>query len=362
MKDSMITEKFSNKVLCWFDGHGRKDLPWQQEISPYRVWVSEIMLQQTQVKTVIPYFESFMVRFPDVSSLANGPIDDVLRLWSGLGYYARARNLHLTAKKVVAEWGGVFPDSLEALTGLPGIGRSTAGAILSISQNKRAAILDGNVRRVLCRFHALEGFPGDLKVQRKLWELAESYTPDDRVAAYTQAMMDLGAMVCKRSMPDCYSCPLQEDCLAYKQGKVQAYPSPKPKKIKPVKSSLMVLFIFEEKVLLYKRPQAGIWGGLWSLPEFSDKESIEKFSVRAGLIGENMVFGELYRHTFTHFHLDVIPVYIRVVQKSLKVMDDHQEAWYGLDDLSQLGLPALVKRLFKLGLKKYCYEQKSLLF
>lgn len=348
MKDSMITEKFSNKILCWFDQHGRKDLPWQQSISPYRVWISEIMLQQTQVKTVIPYFEAFMARFPDVFSLAVGSIDEVLGLWSGLGYYARARNLHLTAKKIVAEWNGVFPDCLEVLSGLPGIGRSTAGAILAISHGKRAAILDGNVRRVLCRFHAVEGFPGETKVQRQLWNLAETHTPETRVGEYTQAMMDLGAMLCKRSSPDCTKCPLREECLAYQQGNIQGYPYPKPKKLKPIKSSFMLLLICKEEIFLYKRPQIGVWGGLWSLPEFPDGKAVQEFCALQGLSCHDKSYGEVYRHTFTHFHLDVVPVCVQVSQKSFGVMEDHQQAWYGFNDLNQLGLPALVKKLLNL--------------
>lgn len=351
----MTTEQFSNKILRWFDQHGRKDLPWQQAISPYRVWVSEIMLQQTQVKTVIPYFEAFMARFPSVSSLAAGNVDEVLSLWSGLGYYARARNLHLTAKKIEAQWGGVFPDTVEALSSLPGIGKSTAGAILAISQGKKAPILDGNVRRVLCRLYAVKGFPGDPKVQRQLWELATVHTPEARVGAYTQAMMDLGAMVCKRSLPDCVCCPLKEDCLAYQQGNVQDYPYLNPKKFKPVKSNFMLLWIFRKKILLYKRPPVGIWGGLWSFPEFVDKKSVEHFCMQQGISCHDLHYGKLHRHTFTHFHLDVVPVYLEAPQKSLAVMDNDQKAWYGLDYLNQLGLSALVKKL----LKKWPFQKEK---
>lgn len=345
----MITEKFSKRVLRWFDQYGRKDLPWQQTTSSYRVWVSEIMLQQTQVKTVIPYFNAFMARFPTVSHLAKGSIDEVLSLWSGLGYYARARNLHAAAKKIMTQWGGEFPNSLEDLMSLPGIGKSTAGAILALSQGRRATILDGNVRRVLCRYHAIKGSPIENKTQKVLWQLAESHTPRTRVDAYTQAMMDLGAMVCKRTSPNCICCPLKEDCLAYQEGSVQNYPYPKPKKAKPVKSSFMLLWFFNEEVLLYKRAKTGIWGGLWSLPEFSSKNALEMFCTQQGILLHELNYGELYRHTFTHFHLDVMPVYIKTQKKHFVIMDDTQQAWHNFNDLNQIGLPALVKKL--LGFK-----------
>ena len=229
----MAASQFSQLVLEWYDRHGRKHLPWQQNITPYRVWISEIMLQQTQVTTVIPYFEKFMVRFPDVQALASAGEDDVLHYWSGLGYYSRARNLHKAAKTVVQEHQGVFPNSVEGLMELSGIGRSTAGAIAAISMGIRAPILDGNVKRVLARYHAVPGWPGQAKTANLLWEIAEQYTPDKRVADYTQVMMDLGAMVCTRTRPLCQQCPLQNGCLAHQAGEETLYPVSKPKKIKP---------------------------------------------------------------------------------------------------------------------------------
>ena len=230
---------FSDRVLHWFDAHGRKHLPWQQQISAYRVWVSEIMLQQTQVTTVIGYFERFMQRFPDVVTLANAPQDDVLHLWTGLGYYARARNLHKAAQQIATDHGGEFPQTLEQVMALPGIGRSTAGAILSIACGKSHPILDGNVKRVLARYYAIEGWPGKRAVEDTLWQHATENTPATRTNHYTQAMMDLGAMICTRSKPACDKCPLQSDCIAYAQGKQNEYPGKKPKKTLPVKSTVM---------------------------------------------------------------------------------------------------------------------------
>src|SRR5690606_6541720 len=213
-----MSDDFAQRVLVWFDQHGRKHLPWQQGITPYRVWLSEIMLQQTQVATVIPYFERFIARFPDVQSLAAAPIDDVLHLWTGLGYYARARNLHRCAQTIVRDYGGEFPASVAALSELPGIGRSTAGALASIAHQQRAAILDGNVKRVLARHHAIDGWPGTTQTLSQLWQFAEQHTPDKRSDHYTQAMMDLGATVCTRSKPACDHCPVADSCIAYAQG------------------------------------------------------------------------------------------------------------------------------------------------
>ena len=225
---------FSARVLRWYAEHGRKDLPWQKNPTPYRVWISEIMLQQTQVTTVIPYFQKFMDSFQDVDALANSSIDDVLHHWSGLGYYARARNLHKAAVLIRDNYNSEFPATFEEVLALPGIGRSTAGAILSLSRNERFAILDGNVKRVLARHNAVDGWPGETAVAQQLWELAETHTPDSEVAAYTQAMMDLGATVCTRSKPRCGECPLADDCSAYEFGRVGDYPGRKQKKAKPL--------------------------------------------------------------------------------------------------------------------------------
>lgn len=252
-KSDSNNEAFSQQVLQWFDRHGRKNLPWQKNINPYRVWISEVMLQQTQVATVIPYFENFMARFPTVADLAWAQTDDVLHLWSGLGYYSRARNLHKAANMVMDTFVGEFPRSVEELTQLPGIGLSTAGAIASISMGIRAPILDGNVKRVLTRYQAIAGWPGQSAVTKQLWSIAEEYTPHHRNADYTQAMMDLGAMICTRTKPSCLICPLQQDCLAHAAGEETRYPESKPKKEKPERSIRMLMVINEfGEVLLEK--------------------------------------------------------------------------------------------------------------
>ena len=236
---------FAERLLAWFDDNGRKDLPWQQNVTAYRVWVSEIMLQQTQVQTVIPYFNRFVDRFPDVGALATAKQDEVLSHWSGLGYYARARNLHKAAQQIVLEHGGRFPETLDAVIGLPGIGRSTAGAILALAKGQRHAILDGNVKRVLARFDAIAGWPGKAQVAADLWAIAERYTPDERAAGYTQAIMDLGATLCTRSKPACDRCPVSGDCEALRTDSVEAYPGRKPKVTKPLKTTTMVLVIIQ---------------------------------------------------------------------------------------------------------------------
>lgn len=263
-----MPDRFARNLLHWYDKHGRHDLPWHHNRNAYRVWVSEIMLQQTQVTTVIPYFEAFMARFPDVRALASAPEDDVLSHWSGLGYYARARNLHKAAKQVVMEFGGEFPADQETLESLTGIGRSTAAAILAQAFGKRATILDGNVKRVLARYHAVPGWPGQSAVLNKLWEHAENHTPEERVKDYTQAIMDLGAMVCTRNKPECKTCPVNDGCQAYNRDEVQRYPGPKPRKEKPEKTTwMLILEDTKGRILLERRPPTGIWGGLWSLPE-----------------------------------------------------------------------------------------------
>lgn len=342
----MNADFFQKRVLHWFDAHGRKDLPWQQPASPYRVWVSEIMLQQTQVLTVIPYFERFTQRFPDVESLANAPLDEVLTLWAGLGYYARARNLHKAANIIVEQ--SFFPETVEQLTELSGIGLSTAGAISSIAFNNPAAILDGNVRRVLARFHAVSGWTGDSKINKQLWELSHFYTPIERVADYTQAMMDLGATLCTRSKPRCIDCPLAEDCQALLQGKVNELPTPKPKKIQPVKT--IVFLVLENKqgqILLEKRPPTGIWGGLWSLPEFKDIDSAKSWCLENNINHQPKKECETERHTFSHYHLDYTPLHVRSDNLINIVMEASQSLWYKAEQINTLALPAPITRLLQ---------------
>jgi A/G-specific adenine glycosylase len=336
---------FAARVLRWYDRYGRKDLPWQNTGDAYRVWISEIMLQQTQVQTVIPYYERFMHRFPDVVSLAEAGLDEVLQHWSGLGYYARARNLHRAAGIIRDEYDGRFPSTLEAVSELPGIGRSTAGAILALAFGQRHAILDGNVKRVLARHAAIEGWPGKTAVARQLWELAEACTPAERVGDYTQAMMDLGATLCTRSNPGCAACPVQGDCAALSQGEVGRYPGRKPKKEKPRRTTTMVLAVADGAVYLERRPASGIWGGLWSLPEVSDIGDwcAERLNAEA-LEVESW---DTLRHSFSHYDLDIAPVVVRIDSASSKVADYDDSTWYRPGDAPPGGIAAPVMRLIE---------------
>lgn len=341
------SSNFRTNVLDWYDQFGRKNLPWQQDITPYRVWVSEIMLQQTQVATVIPYYQRFMARFPTVNDLANAPVDDVLQHWSGLGYYARARNLHNAAKVVAEQHNGRFPESVEELEQLPGIGRSTAGAIASISMGIAAPILDGNVKRVLCRVHAVEGWPGQKPVADALWAIAEQYTEAHRTQAFTQAMMDLGATLCTRTKPACAICPLTHQCLACKQGNPTDYPHKKPKKAKPERSTWMLILQHKDELLLYRRPDTGIWGGLWSFPEFSSQTLAQEqlASWHSGKSTSEALAP--FRHTFSHYHLDIHPLVVNLARKPKRVMEAEQAIWYKRHQLDSLGLAAPITKLIK---------------
>ena len=344
----MTPTAFRKTVLAWYDRHGRKDLPWQQDINPYRVWVSEIMLQQTQVSTVIPYFERFMKRFPTVQKLARAPQDEVLHLWTGLGYYARARNLHRAAQIIVAEHGGTFPADVNALSALPGIGRSTAGAIASISMDVRAPILDGNVKRVLARFHAVEGWPGDKPVETRLWSIAEKYTPTERLRDYTQVMMDLGATLCTRSKPRCDECPLAKHCAAFQAGEVSRYPGKKPGKATPVRQTLMLLLENERgEILLEQRPPSGLWGGLWCLPEINDDALLESALAERGLLAGMKQSLPDFRHTFSHFHLDISPLRIKVKPAGKQARESAQQRWVRHNSPGELGLAAPIKKLLE---------------
>ncbi len=344
---------FSTQLLTWFDQHGRHDLPWQQAMTPYRVWVSEIMLQQTQVKTVIPYYEKFMAAFPSVEVLAEASQVQVLAHWAGLGYYARGRNLHKSAQIIVTDYAGVFPDKFEDVLALPGIGRSTAGAILSIAQNQRYAILDGNVKRVLSRYFALEGWTGERKNEQFLWQKAEELTPIARFGDYTQAIMDLGATVCTRSKPSCEQCPIQADCLAKQQERVASFPVAKPKKEKPIKRAyFLMLENTVGEVFLQQRPQKGVWGGLWSFPEYESHEmclaQIKKYESQSkGL--QSLVEWNSFRHTFSHYHLDMFPVLVRGM-KEIPIIENG--VWVCktalCDENTTLGLPAPVTKLVRL--------------
>jgi len=344
---------FSAKVLRWFHSHGRKDLPWQQDKTPYRVWVSEIMLQQTQVGTVIPYFERWMQRFPDVRSLAAAETDQVLHLWAGLGYYARARNLHKAARIISEKYAGEFPDTVDELEKLPGIGRSTAGAIAALVMNQRAAILDGNVKRVLTRCFAIEGYPEQSTIKKQLWQLAEELLPANNIADYTQAMMDLGSEVCKRSNPACEQCPLNADCQALKLNLIAKIPGKKPKKVMPVKAVQMLIVQNRAgEVLLQKRPPAGIWGGLYSFPEQQIDDNVGEpqssnwqLSASSWLKADSPLPLDPVRHTFTHYHLDIQPLYTREFEIKDEVAESAGWLWYPLDNSIEVGLAAPVKKL-----------------
>jgi len=342
-----MNQVFSRSVLKWFDEHGRKHLPWQQSINPYRVWLSEIMLQQTQVATVIPYFHRFIKKFPDINSLAVAPIDEVLHLWTGLGYYARARNLHRCAQVVVNDYAGEFPATIDKLIELPGIGRSTAGAILSIAFKKPAAILDGNVKRVLARYFAVDGWPGLPATANELWSIAEDLSPKKRPDHYTQAMMDLGATICTRSKPQCESCPLSAGCTAYAQGSILQFPGKKPKKNLPEKSvQLLMLRNTSGDFLLEQRPASGIWGGLWSFPELNSEIEAQDYCVdKFGKVIDIELWNS-YRHTFSHYHLDIIPVLVQLA-KMPKVIGEVKWHWYNPRQPDALGLAAPVKKLLE---------------
>lgn len=340
----MPSHDFSAAVLDWFDRHGRKHLPWQQDITAYRVWLSEVMLQQTQVNTVIPYFERFTASFPKVADLATAPLDEVLHLWTGLGYYARARNLHACARKVVEDFGGQFPRDLDALASLPGIGRSTAGAIYSLTWDQPAAILDGNVKRVLARLHAVEGWPGKKPVENRLWDLAEHYTPHQRLADYTQAMMDLGATVCTRGTPNCSACPVHNHCQAHANGNPQDYPGRKPKKALPVRTTVMlILRDTQGRVWLEPRPSSGIWGGLWCFPQTEEIDLFDEALAQRALSANDAPQAlEGFRHTFSHFHLDITPLEIPVQTIGTR---DSNGRWVDPNSPGELGLAAPVKKL-----------------
>ncbi len=324
-------KRFAKAVLSWFDDFGRKNLPWQQDASPYRVWISEIMLQQTQVTTVIPYYQRFMQSFPTVAVLAKASQDDVLDHWTGLGYYARGRNLHNSAQVIVEQYGGELPTTVDELERLPGIGRSTAGAIVSLGVGNWAPILDGNVKRVLCRHYTVDGWYGQTAVQKQLWQLSEQLTPANRAGNFNQAMMDVGATVCTRSNPNCSACPVSKTCRALARGKPTDWPHRKPSKEKPKRQCWMLVAIDKSsgEVLLEKRPQTGIWGGLWSLPQY---DSVGELGDAANLLDGNVVplekLGPI-EHTFTHFHLTIHPLIARISRQSRDaIMDTEQLVWY----------------------------------
>jgi A/G-specific adenine glycosylase len=336
---------FAARLIRWHKSHGRHDLPWQGTTDPYRIWISEIMLQQTQVSAVIPYFTRFMAAFPDIASLARASSDAVMQRWSGLGYYSRARNLHQAAKIMAGDWRGSFPPTAADINNLPGIGRSTAAAIAAFAFGERGAILDGNVKRVLCRFFGVAGYPGEKKVENQLWELASSLLPKTGIEIYTQAMMDLGATLCTRGKPACGRCPLAEDCVAFRDGLTTKLPTPRPKKTVPRRGSAMLILMRENRILLELRPPSGIWGGLWSLPEAaSDADWIAVCKNRFGATVKKPAALAPLTHGFTHFTLDIQPVLCPVVGTPTTLGEPGQR-WLGRDEIAEVGLPAPVKRL-----------------
>jgi len=319
------------------------------------------MLQQTQVAAVIPYYERFMARFPDIRALADAELDEVLRLWAGLGYYARARHLHQTAQIVCERYGGQMPLDIAALQELPGIGRSTAGAILALAAGQRQPILDGNVRRLLARFKAVEGWPGQSRVQAALWDLAERYTPTERVADYTQAVMDLGAMICTPRQPRCALCPLMEDCVAYAQGRQADFPTPKPRREPTVRAIRMLLARTEnDEVLLERRPPVGIWGGLWSFPECPVEAGVADWCrERLGLMVTVEPAWSVLRHRFSHFHLDITPTPVKVREQSKVLMEGERFVWYNGHSSASRGMAAPVRRLLTMLVNEVAEKDRN---
>ena len=342
-----VPAHFAPALLQWFDANGRHDLPWQYPRTPYRVWLSEIMLQQTQVRVVIPYFERFVAALPDLPALAAAPQDDVLALWSGLGYYARARNLHAAAQRCVAEHSGDLPRDLDALTALPGIGRSTAAAILSQAWGDAHAILDGNVKRVLARVFGVDGWPGTPAVEKRLWALAEALVPDARLADYTQAQMDFGATLCTRHDPGCSDCPLQPVCVAHATGRVAELPTPKPGKALPEReATVLVLRDARGRVLLQRRPPTGIWAALWSLPEFADATAaLDWFDAHIEGDFDGGEALDVVPHTFSHYRLRMHPRAWGDVAPRATIRDNDDLRWVARDDFATLGIPAPVRAL-----------------
>ena len=346
---------FASRLIAWQREHGRHDLPWQGGTDPYPIWLSEIMLQQTQVDTATPYYLRFLERFPNVGALAAAPVEDVMALWSGLGYYARARNLHRAAQVIVAEHGGRFPRTAAEIAELPGIGRSTAAAIAAFAFGERAAILDGNVKRVLCRIFGIDGFAGEKAVENRLWALAESLLPAQDVGRYIQAQMDLGATLCTRSRPACIRCPFAANCVAHRDGRVAELPTPRPRKTVPRRSARYAVILRDGAVLLQRRPPTGIWGGLLALPEIPEDltEPAKWAGERFGLsISDAQQLAPL-THVFTHFVLELHPVLLQVEQAPrghagpphLHAADEGALCWQPLAARAGAALPTPVRRI-----------------
>jgi len=344
----MQHQAFAERLVAWQQAHGRHDLPWQVS-DPYRVWLSEIMLQQTQVSSVLQYYQRFLARFPTLASLAGASLDDVLALWSGLGYYSRARNLHRAAQMIMTQFSGDFPRDRGLIETLPGVGRSTAAAIAAFAFGQREAILDGNVKRVLTRVYGIHGFPGDKKIETALWELAENLLPERDIASYTQGLMDLGATLCRRGKPDCGRCPFRGMCVAHDEDRVAELPTPRPKKSQPTRHATLLLAVFRGKVFMERRPPSGIWGGLLSLPECTGQEEAEHWLARAGQ-GDLLPSWSEVEHVFTHFRLIITPQPIMMSALSSDDASDPNASpsgacWMAIDEAVDAGVPAPVRRL-----------------
>jgi A/G-specific adenine glycosylase len=341
-------QDFSARLIAWHEAHGRKDLPWQQQVSAYRVWVSEIMLQQTQVSTVVPYFERFMQRFPSIQALAEASLDEVLQTWSGMGYYARARNLHKAARLIQRQHQGCFPQALDQAQALPGIGRSTAGAILALVYHQPHPILDGNVKRVLTRHRLIQGWPGQAKVAARLWQIAQALMPAQSAATYTQAIMDLGALICTRRRPACGECPVRADCKASRAGLQEQLPAPKPRRPLPVRQITMLIASNPQgEILLQRRPPMGLWGGLLSFPEFEATAEAQQWcALKFGTQDAEFLSWTPLTHQFSHFRLHIHPLRIVIENPSKGVMEADGEVWYNVHSL-QGGLAAPVKKLIQ---------------
>jgi len=334
---------FAHRLIAWHKLHGRHDLPWQNTRDPYRIWVSEIMLQQTQVSAVIPYFQRFMTRFPDVASLAAAPIDSVLEHWSGLGYYARARNLHTAAQHIRTQHAGKFPQVVLDIVALPGIGRSTAAAIGAFAFGTRGAILDGNVKRVLARCFGIVGYPGAAAVQDRLWHLADSLLPVTDIEIYTQALMDLGATLCTRSKPRCVACPMQLQCNAHQTQRTLELPTTKPKAAVPQRETVMLILQQGGEVLLEKRPSVGIWGGLWSFPEVERAAILDtQLSTRFSAQAQRVQALAPLAHSFTHYRLDIYPLRVEVAPP---LQTKPGQIWLSLEDARGAAIPTPVRKL-----------------
>ena len=339
---------FATKIINWQKRQGRHDLPWQKTRDPYRIWLSEIMLQQTQVAAVIPYYQRFLAQFPDIASLAAASLDEVMPFWAGLGYYARARNLHRGAQQIMAEHGGVFPREFEAIHALSGVGRSTAAAISAFAFGQRRAILDGNVKRVFARHFCIEGDVKSKAVEERMWLLAEEILPRREIEAYTQGLMDLGATLCRRSRPSCLLCPVQKSCAALIHSRVEELPAKSAKRSVPHRQLRMLVVIASGEVLLERRPPTGIWGGLWSLPEMPvDADILQSLHTRYGIAGRTVLEMSTVEHGFTHFSLSIYPVQI-VPAKILPRAMEPGLVWLNLDDAIDAAVPAPVKRIIEM--------------